>query len=79
MKKDPELAWLNEVSSVPLQQSLRHQDAAFTAFFGGRGRYPRYKSRNGRQTAHYTRSAFRIRDGELWLAKATAPLRIAWS
>src|SRR5450756_1027019 len=24
MKKDPELAWLNEVSCVPLQQALRH-------------------------------------------------------
>lgn len=79
MKKDPELAWLNEVSSVPLRQSLRHQQAAFSAFFDGRGRYPRYKSRSGRQTAHYTRSAFRIKDGELWLAKATAPLRVAWS
>src|SRR5215471_21408907 len=25
MKKDPRLAFLNEVSSVPLQQALRHQ------------------------------------------------------
>ena len=25
MKKDPGLAFLNEVSSVPLQQALRHQ------------------------------------------------------
>jgi putative transposase len=24
LKKDPELAWLNEVSCVPLQQALRH-------------------------------------------------------
>jgi len=79
MKKDPELAWLNEVSCVPLQQALRHQHAAFTAFFDGRARYPRYKTRNGRQSAHYTRSAFRVKDGELWLAKASAPLRSAWS
>jgi transposase len=28
MKKDPELAFLNEVSSVPLQQALRHINAA---------------------------------------------------
>jgi putative transposase len=25
MKRDPDLAFLNEVSSVPLQQTLRHQ------------------------------------------------------
>ena len=32
MKKDPDLAFLNEVSCVPLQQALRHQHTAFTAF-----------------------------------------------
>ena len=32
MKKDPDLAFLSEVSSVPLQQALRHQQAAFAAF-----------------------------------------------
>ncbi len=48
MKKDPDLAFLGEVSSVPLQQALRHQHQAFTAFFGKRARYPRFKSRRGR-------------------------------
>ena len=33
MKKDPALEFLNEVSSVPLQQALRHQHKAFSAFF----------------------------------------------
>ncbi|WP_433473257.1 RNA-guided endonuclease InsQ/TnpB family protein [Spirillospora sp. CA-142024] len=78
-KKTAELAFLNEVSSVPLQQTLRHQHAAFQAFFTGRARYPRFKSRSGRQCAHYTRSAFRMRDGELWLAKTAGPLPFVWS
>ena len=65
LKKDPDLAFLAEVSSVPLQQALRHQHAAFTAFFGGRARYPRFKSRRGRQSATYTRSAFRMKDGRV--------------
>ena len=30
MKKDPDLAFLSDVSSVPLQQALRHQHKAFT-------------------------------------------------
>jgi putative transposase len=79
MKRLPELAFLNEVSSVPLQQTLRHQHAAFTAFFAGRARHPRYESRRGRQVAHFTRSAFRWRGGQLWLAKTSAPLRLVWS
>ena len=79
MKKDPELVWLNEVSCVPLQQALRHQHGAFRAFFGKRARYPRFKSRHGRQCAHYTRSAFSMRDGELRLAKAAGPLALVWS
>jgi putative transposase len=79
MKKDPELAWLNEVSCVPLQQALRHQHRAFCAFFGQRARYPRFKSRHGRQCAHYTRSAFSMRDGQLRLAKMAGPLAFVWS
>ena len=79
LKKDPELAWLNEVSCVPLQQALRHQHGAFQAFFGRRARYPRFKSRHGRQCAHYTRSAFSMRGGELRLAKAACPLAFVWS
>jgi putative transposase len=79
MKKDPELAFLNEVSSVPLQQALRHQHQAFAAFFAGRARYPRFKSRRGRQSAHYTRSAFTLRGGMLRLAKTDASLRFIWS
>jgi putative transposase len=79
MKKDPDLAFLNEVSSVPLQQALRHQHQAFAAFFGKRARYPRFKSRRSRQCAHYTRSAFSMRGGVLRLAKTGGPLRFAWS
>ena len=79
LKKDPDLAFLNEVSSVPLQQALRHQHKAFSAFFARRTRYPRFKSRRSRQSAHYTQSAFSLRAGELRLAKTGAPLRFVWS
>jgi putative transposase len=78
-RRGEELAFLSEVSCVPLQQTLRHQHTAFQNFFSGRARYPRFKSRTGRQTAHYTRSAFRMRDGSLTLAKTSTPLRFTWS
>ena len=79
MKATEDLGWLNEVSSVPLQQAIRHQQAAFSNFFAGRARYPRYKSRTGRQSAEYTRSGFRYRDGQLFLAKTGTPLAFTWS
>ncbi|MFD8764115.1 RNA-guided endonuclease InsQ/TnpB family protein [Streptomyces mirabilis] len=79
-KKTGEPAYLNEVSSVPLQQTLRHLQTAFTHFFGKRARYPRFKSRKtSRRSAEYTSSAFRFRDGKLTLAKMTEPLDIVWS
>jgi putative transposase len=79
-KKTEELAYLNEVSSVPLQQALRHLQGAFTNFFGKRAQYPRFKSRKkSRASAEYTSSAFRFRDGCLTLAKMSDPLYIVWS
>ena len=79
IKRRPELVFLNEVSSVPLQQSLRHQDKAFSTFFAKRARYPRFKSRYSRQSAHYARSAFSMRGGVLRIAKTLAPLKFVWS
>ena len=79
-KKTEELAFLNEVSAVPLQQTLRHLQQGFANFFAGRARYPRFKSRKrSRASAEYTTSAFRYRDGHLTLAKMTEPLDIVWS
>jgi transposase len=79
-KKTEELAFLNEVSSVPLQQALRHLQGAFASFWEKRARYPRFKSRKkSRLSAEYTRSAFSCRGGELKLAKMAEPLAIVWS
>src|SRR4051794_6169288 len=79
-KRSQELAFLNEVSSVPLQQALRHLQAAFANFFAKRAKYPAFKSRKkSRLSAEYTRSAFRWRDGRLTLAKMDGPLNIVWS
>jgi putative transposase len=79
-KKTEELAFLTEVSSVPLQQSLRHLQTAFGNFFAKRAKYPRCKSRKkSRTSAEYTRSGFTWRDGHLTLAKMAEPLDIRWS
>ncbi|MCX4692993.1 RNA-guided endonuclease TnpB family protein [Streptomyces sp. NBC_01408] len=79
-KRTEELAYLAEVSSVPLQQALRHLQSAFTGFWGKRAKYPRFKSKRGsRASAEYTRSAFRYTNGRLTLAKVPEPLDIVWS
>ncbi|WP_157555509.1 RNA-guided endonuclease InsQ/TnpB family protein [Herbidospora yilanensis] len=44
-KRTTEWGFLNEVSCVPLQQALRHLQAAFANFFTGRARHPVFKSR----------------------------------
>jgi IS605 OrfB family transposase len=65
-KRTEDLAYLNDVSSVPLQQCLRHLQTAFTNFFAQRAKYPRFKSKKkSRRSAEYTASAFRFRDGRL--------------
>ena len=79
LKKTPEHAWLNEVSSVPVQQALRHLQTAFTNFFAKRARYPQYKRKDGPQSAEYTTSAFKWDGTSLKLAKMDAPLAIRWS
>ena len=48
LKKDPEKTWLKQVSSVPLQQGLRHLNTAFKNFFAGRSKYPKFKKKANR-------------------------------
>ena len=79
LKKTPEHAWLNEVSSVPVQQALRHLQSAFANFFAKRAKYPNFRSKNGVQSAHYMASAFKWDGRDLTLAKMDAPLSIRWS
>jgi putative transposase len=81
LKREPETTWLQEVSSVPPQQALRHLDRAFRNFFEGRAKYPAFHKKHGRQSAEYTTSTFRwdAQSQTLTLAKMDMPLDIRWS
>ncbi len=79
LKKQEETAWLSEVSSVPLQQALRHLDTAFRNFFEGRAEYPTFHKKHGVQAATYAANAFRWDGHSLTLARMDAPLDIHWS
>ena len=78
-KKQDDLEFLNEVSSVPLQQCLRHLQTAFSNFFSKRAKYPNFKKKRNGGSAEFSSSAFRWRDGQLFLAKCSEPLPIRWS
>ncbi len=78
LKKQQETSWLNEVSSVPLQQALRHLDRAFRNFFEGRAEYPTFKKKRHQQSATYASNAFSWNGQTLTLAKMDAPLDITW-
>ena len=74
-----ELAWLNEISSVALQQTLRDQDRAFSNFFARRAEYPVFKKRHHHQSFRLVSSGFTFKDDNIFIAKSKTPLNIKWS
>ena len=76
-KKTTERAWLREVSSVALQQSIRDLGVAYHNFFtsikgkrkGRKVNPPRFKKRRNQQSARLTRNAFTIKNDAVYLAK----------
>lgn len=78
-KKEEETKWLSEVSNVPLQQSVCNLEVAFQNFFATRARYPNFKKKDSGGSCRFTTSGFRIKNGEVWLAKTKTPLNIVWS
>lgn len=78
-KKQEDLDFLNEVSCVPMQQGLRHLQSAFNNFFAGRAKYPNFKKKSNGGSAEFTKSAFKFKEGKIYLAKSVEPLDIRWS
>jgi len=79
LKKQEGTQWLQEVSSVPLQQSSRHVEKALVNFFEKRAKYPNYKKKQKKQSATYVNTAFVWNGSTLTLAKQKEPLNIVWS
>ena len=72
LKKREETAWLSEVDSMALQESLRNLDRAFQNFFAKRARYPRFKSKHSHSQSYRTRNqanGIRIIDKRIKLPK----------
>lgn len=80
LKQQPETVWLNEVSSVCLQQSLRDLQVAFSNFFDKRAAYPAFKRKEARQSANYASQGFTFDSATrtLKLAKI-GEVRVRWT
>jgi putative transposase len=76
-KKTDERQWLKDVSSVPLQQSLRYLDLAYRNFFNSRNGkqksrkfgLSKFKKKTNDQSAEFTKAAFLITENSVYLAK----------
>jgi putative transposase len=77
-KQTEERNWLEDVSCVPLQQSVIDLETAFKNFFnsckgkrkGQKVRYPRFKKKTSSQSARFTIRGFsRKKNGGVYLAK----------
>jgi len=79
-KKDPDLAYLRQVSCVRSQQGLRHLQTAYAGFWAGTCPSPQFTAeRKSRACAEYSRSGVRFKGGQLTLAKMSDPVDIVWS
>ncbi|HEY9862981.1 MAG TPA: RNA-guided endonuclease TnpB family protein, partial [Candidatus Obscuribacterales bacterium] len=88
LKKTEEKEWLTEVSSVPLQQSLRDLEQAYSNFFksckvqrkGKKVKPPRFKKRKSKQSARFTDNGFKLSPNSdyIHLAKI-GDIKVIWS
>lgn len=88
LKKTEEKQWLTEVSSIPLQQSLRDLEQAYSNFFkSGKGQRngkkvkpPRFKKRKSKQSAKFTDNGFKLYPNSdyIYLAKI-GEIKVIWS
>ncbi|ARV59722.1 transposase [Nostocales cyanobacterium HT-58-2] len=85
-KKTEERKWLSDVSSVPLQQSLKQLEVAYKNYFdslkgkrkGKKVGQPRFKKKTNSQSATFTKAAFSVQRGAVYLAKI-GTIKPIWS
>ncbi|MGB7272736.1 MAG: RNA-guided endonuclease TnpB family protein [Geitlerinemataceae cyanobacterium] len=64
LKKQEETEWLGQCYSQVLQATTLNLTTAFKNFFGGRTRYPRFKSKKNRQSIQYPQNV-KVQDGQV--------------
>ena len=69
LKEQPETAWLREVDSQAMQQTLADLQRAFANFFEKRARFPRFKSRKRDQARFRIPQRVKVADGRVYVPK----------
>ncbi len=77
---------MTEVSSIPLQQSLKDLETAYSNFFasckgerkGKKVKPPKFKKRKSKQSARFTDNGFTVNQHHVTLAKI-GDLKVVWS
>jgi putative transposase len=88
LKKTEEKQWLGEVSSIPLQQSLRDLEQAYSNFFksckvqrkGKKVKPPKFKKRKSKQSARFMDNGFKLYPNSdcIYIAKI-GDIKVIWS
>ena len=78
-KSDFDSLWLNEVSSVALQQTMLHLGDAFSRFYKARKGFPTFKKKIASQSFVLMGAAFDLREGGLKIARCKTPIKVGLS
>ena len=78
-KRKPDTQWLNEVSSVALQQTMLHLGSAFSTFFKTRKGFPKFKKKTNKQSFTLMKNSFRFKGEQLFIAGSKDTLKVVYS
>lgn len=79
MRKNAETKWLNEISHVALQQSLRNLESAYANFFKNRSRYPKFKRKSKGGSARFVGTGFSLKNNCFKVNRIKTPINVIWS
>jgi putative transposase len=79
LKNNPEYNWLNNISSVALQQKIFDLNDAFSKFFKNKKGYPKFQKKNNTQSFRLMANSFRFKNNQFYIAKSKSPINIKWS
>ena len=75
LKKKEDFAWLKEINSQTLQFSLRCLETAYSNFFSGRAKFPKFKTKKRGGSFNVPQSCS-IKDGKIYIPKFKQGIKI---
>ena len=76
LKKHEDYSWLNEVNSQTLQVVLKDLDQAFTNFFQGRTKFPKFKSKKTHRFSFRLPQFIKLEDNRLFITKFKGGIKV---